>query len=714
MSNWTFTQAGYDPKKVVQNGNTFLCANGYMGYRGTLDEQGAKDFTAVNLMGFYDQVGDKWREPVNAPNPLGLRLSFNSKALGVDSCLVIAHRQWLDLYTATFHRETTFEVDGAKLTLKSTRFVSAADDHLLARRLEVSSNQPGTLQVEGFIDTDIWDINGPHLHDFVSLPSGVLATTTTGGHVVAGMHMTASQPVANGTIQITMQKGMNYQVEQVGIVATSQDMGPKALPDWLGKRWTTLPNFDDSLAAHQAVWAKRWGKSDVQITGDDDAQLALRYSIYQLQSIAPHHLDTSIPARGLSGQTYKGACFWDTEMFMLPFFEATDPTVAKRLLNYRINALPAARQKARHYGFEGAFYAWESQDGGVDATSDYNVVSVFTKRPMRTYFKDKQIHISAAVAMALWQYVQTSGDVAILIRGGAEVLLECAKFFYSRAVWIPLKRRFELHDVLGPDEYHERVNNNLYTNLAAKATVEVALAAMKLLQQTDSRVAKRIHDAADLDSWNLRFEDFIQKLWIPQPDAETSVIPQFDGYMTLEDVDVTTVRSRLLKPNEYWGGAYGVASNTQVIKQADVILALRQFGYDKAIKQANFAYYEPRTEHGSSLSASTYALVACEIDQPDWAYPFFMQTATVDLTGNTKQFAGGLYIGGTHPAANGGAWMAVVQGFCGLTVSDGALKVAPHLPKNWQAVSFKYQLRDQWYQVHVTSEKTEIIKISEK
>ncbi len=164
------------------------------------------------------------------------------------------------------------------------------------------------------------------------------------------------------------------------------------------------------------------------------------------------------------------------------------------------------------------------------------------------------------------------------------------------------------------------------------------------------------------------------------------------------------MRERLLKPNEYWGGAYGVASDTQVIKQADVVLLLKQFAQDYTVAQkvTNWQYYEPRTEHGSTLSASTYALVACEIGKADWAYPFFMQSATVDLTGKSKQFAGGVYIGGTHPAANGGAWMDVVQGFCGLQEVDGRPTVASHLPSHWQAVHFRVCLRGQWYQAEVT------------
>jgi trehalose/maltose hydrolase-like predicted phosphorylase len=234
---------------------------------------------------------------------------------------------------------------------------------------------------------------------------------------------------------------------------------------------------------HIRNWKARWEAADVIIEGDEKDQLALRYSIYQLQIIAPAHSQAqSIPARGLSGQTYKGAIFWDTEMFMLPFYLHTSPEIARNLISYRINTLEGARKKAAYYGYRGAFYAWESQENGEDACSDFNVTDVFTERPVRTYFRDKQIHISAAVAYAIWEFYKFTGDISILINGGAEAILECARFFYSYAYYKEEKDRYEILDVIGPDEYHERVNNNAYTNKMVYHTLDVALQALKLLE----------------------------------------------------------------------------------------------------------------------------------------------------------------------------------------------------------------------------------------
>jgi len=298
----------------------------------------------------------------------------------------------------------------------------------------------------------------------------------------------------------------------------------------------------------------------VEIQGDEDAQLALRYSLYQLHSAAPRHSGrVSIPARALSGQVYRGAVFWDTEMFMTPVFNLVDPAAARNLLLYRFHTLDGARRKAASYGFRGAFYAWEGQEGGEDACGIFNIVDVLTGRPMRTYFRDKQIHISAAVAMAMRDYVRWTGDTSILGEGGAEVLVECARFYRSRACLKPDLGRYELWDVVGPDEYHERVHNNAYTNRVAAETLDIAIGLLAILEK-ESPAAYRL-----LEEW-LRFSGEIEgwrdvrdRLFQQEPDPHTGLIAQFDGYFDLEDATPAELRSRALHPNEYFGGGQGIA-----------------------------------------------------------------------------------------------------------------------------------------------------------
>ncbi|HTP58817.1 MAG TPA: glycoside hydrolase family 65 protein, partial [Spirochaetia bacterium] len=377
------------------------------------------------------------------------------------------------------------------------------------------------------------------------------------------------------------------------------------------------------FAEHCSAWERRWEDADVSIRGDAEALRALRFSTYHVMSVAPLHSDgVSIPARGLSSQVYKGGVFWDTEIFMLPFFFSVMPKVARSLLMYRFRTLEGARRKAKEYGYRGAFYAWESQDTGDDACTLFNVTDVLTGRPVRTYFRDRQYHISADVAYALWSYYEMTGDRSILLDGGAEVIFECARFYLSLLYYKPEKDRYEILDVTGPDEYHERVHNSAFTNAMAAHAFDLCCRVAEELQLHDPDrlrfLLQRLQFSTDLEA----VRSARARLHVPSPDARTLVIEQFDGYFALEDARPDTLRERKLHPHEYLGGGSGIATQTQVIKQADVVLASLLLDFPHDVKEANWRYYEPRTEHGSSLSSCAYGIVGAEIGETARAYDY--------------------------------------------------------------------------------------------
>lgn len=725
--SWIISEADRQLEKTIDFGNKFLIGNGYFGYRGTMEEYGKEELPACNLSGIYDQQGTAWREPINAPNGLYTQLFVEDEPYNLRTGEIVAHSQQLDMLRAIHQRKTVFSGRAGKVTVESDRFASSTDNHLLHMIYSFSLEKTARVRLVTGIDGDVWDINGPHLFDYsyYSESRTIAVTAVSGelGHKIAvadtislsfegEVRIFETEKGLFRQIEFIAQAGKSYHFTKAVAVYTFQDVEIPLEQAIKASFSANKTGYKLAKSKHVEEWKERWTMSDVLIEGDKKAQLALRYSIYQLLILAPQHgQTTSIPARGLSGQTYKGAVFWDTEMFMLPFFLHTDPETAKNLIKYRIQTLDGARAKAAEYGFRGAFYAWESQENGQDACSDYNVTDVFTNRPMRTYFRDKQIHISSAVAYGIWQTYVMTDDRSLLLNGGAEVILECARFYSSYAYYQAEKKRFELVDVIGPDEYHERVYNNAYTNKMAAYTIDIAVKALEALRDVpDYREAliRKLDYQEDME----QLAAMNAELYVPEPNDETGLIEQFDGYFKLEDATVEAVRSRLIDPKEYWGGAYGVAADTQVLKQADVVLLLTLFKeeYTEEVKRKNWQYYEPRTEHGSSLSPCIYALLACDIGDPEWAYPYFMKTASVDLTGESKQFAGTIYIGGTHPAANGGAWMAAVLGFAGLEIREGKITVTPQLPEKWQKMSFKIQVKEDVYQVEVTKEGGNIWK----
>lgn len=686
MKDWEFRINELVPEHVALNGNRFMLGNGYMGVRGTLEEASKDDLAGVLLNGVYDQAPGKWREPVNAPNGLFTTVEGAGK--------IVSHEQVLDLRFGHMSRQTVYD----NTVVNSSRFVSMDDMHLICLRYSAS----GELPIRTGIDSDVWDINGPHFQCLDQSETEVVVKTNELGITVAVC--TAVEWLDERTFHKFIS------------IYTSLDCADPVAAARESCACARATGFAGLSEAHDARWSEIWKKCDVLIEGDDEAQFALRYSLYQLQLAAPRHSDrVSIPARALSGQVYKGAVFWDTEMFMTPVFSLTDPAVARNLIMYRFHTLDGAREKATEYGYRGAFYAWEGQERGNDACTHFNVTDVFTGRPMRTYFRDKQIHISADIVYAVWQYVDQTGDFSVLVDGAAEVIAECARFFYSYAYFKKDHNRFELLDVTGPDEYHERVNNNAYTNRMVKCTMDTALHVLDLLEQRApgafQALEQKIGFMKELDDW----KEMAERLWIPEPDPESGIVPQFDGYHKLEDCSLAEVKERVLDPNEYLGGGNGLATTTKILKQADVVLMMNLFrsDYDQETIRANWEYYEPRTEHGSSLSACAYAMVAAGIGNPDWAYDYFMKTATVDLTGKSKQYVGPLYIGGTHPAANGGAWLSTVLGFAGLQMSDKGIELNPNLPSHWTSLAFPVMWRGKQYRIVIKGETATVVPAGE-
>lgn len=684
-------EKGYAEDRM-KRGDKLLIGNGCLGYRGTLEENTKEDCVALTTAGFYDQYQNNWRETVNMPNPLYTVVKINGETLNDKN--VRDHTESLDLSNGCFERETVFNVSGVNVKIKSERFFDRQNCGLLVSRYVVCASESVDAEIVVGIDCDVWNISGKHFDVTKTQrdPLGVFAITNEGKRLSQFLTLSVnlpSEPVdENGLIGSRFLVKLNENEEFV-------------LDKFCVSKWDGLPEFEqvefdyDKLKAkNNEWWKKKLATCKVDIVDDENLQLAIDDCVYQLLIYAPSVDRTSISARGLSGQTYKGAVFWDTEMFMLPFYLATDVEVAKRLVGYRIATLQGAIEKAKYYGYKGSFYAWESHEKGQDACSDFNVTDVFTLRPVRTYFRDKQIHISSDVAVALYRTYLNTKDISLLLEGGLDVLFECSLFYWSYAYYNEDKDRYELLDVIGPDEYHERVNNNAYTNYMAHECICNFFDALAKVTRVNRAYGVDFAEKHAVDIAKLR--KLRKKLYLPLPD-ENGIIEQFDGYFKLEDVYVPTVRARLVNPNEYWGGSTGVATATRVIKQADVVSLLCTLPerFSDEVARKNYEFYLPYTEHGSSLSASMYALCACRVGKPDDAYEWFKNSATVDLVGGGKKWAGKVYIGGSHPASCGGAWMIVAKGFC-------ADKDGKSLPKQIKKISYTEKVGAKIRKIKVT------------
>lgn len=657
---------------ALRRGTRFLLGNGHLGYRGTFEEYGKEQCPCFLIQGVYDGLPAKWREPVNLPNPLFLRAFVNGKEETLRTDIPLSHRLTLDLETASLRRETEF----SSYSLASERFLSWADDEYLAERITITPKDK-TILVRYGADTNVYDINGPHFMAEKSVePSktSVVCQTNEGKTLSLEVsYRTDTVPVVNeGHYEIA-----TFSPLTIEIVARVNEGEPTK---------GELPTFDWLYERHKKEAVRRWNLANVEIEGNEDTDFALRYSIFQLLMVADPLRQRGISARGVSGQTYKGASFWDSEMFLLPFYALTLPEVAKNLILYRVNTLEGAKKKASSLGYKGAFYAWESQEDGIERCSAFNVTDPVTNKPLRTYFDTKQIHINAAIILAISRYIETTKDLSIVAEV-KDVIRECLSFYMSRAQ----KGEdgfFHFLDVVGPDEYHERVDDDFYTNYV---------------------IWKSFEKGTVLDSENGKaYEDFKGLIYLPKPNGE-EIVEQFVGYFGKEDICPPDLGKRMEHENEYWGIK---AKETKVIKQADVVAALALFPGLLSPKErlANYLYYEPYTEHGSSLSSSMHALLASELGMEDEAYRMFFKSATADLRDGGKEFAGGIYIGGTHVASAGGAYMSLVYGLLGLKIDKVGFSLHPRLPKNIESVKTRLTVKGKSYDVLVRKGLEPIIK----
>jgi kojibiose phosphorylase len=719
-----------DKESVMRNGNVFQIANGYMGYRGTLDEFGPEEFVGITLAGIFDRVGDAWREPVNAPNGGFTQVTLDGAKISVLTCKVKSHRQSVNLENAVFERETVFSSRGKTLKIKSSRFLSADNPNLGVIKFSLSCDKAAKVKICAGIDFNIWDLNGPHLLKLTpQKQNGILlvhGVTNEASKRVAvaeivdldfGKETHAAMDRKNlRVISLNVEPGKTYGFHKYFAVFTDNDRVNTSVNEAAMRcvREAMALGYETCLENHNAQWAKKWEYCDVKIEGDDEAQQALRYSIFQLLIVAPvTGSANSIPARALSGQVYKGAIFWDTEMFMFPFFLYTYPEKAVELMRYRMKTLDGARRKAKTegIGYRGAYYAWESQETGDDACTYFNIGDPLTGKDLRTHFRDKQIHISGDVVIAMWEYFKLTGDDSLLLEGGAEVILECARFYYSYAYFKKDKNRYEILDVIGPDEYHERVDNNAFTNLVAKATFEIATATVNYLKQTHpDNLEALVRKIAIADELPL-FVEAANLLYVPQPDKTTGVIEQFDAYFKLKEAKIEELRAKKLHPDEYLGAGQGLAVPTKIIKQADVVMMLNLFRdrFSTKIKKANWEYYEPRTEHGSSLSACAYAMVAAEFGNLDFTYKYFLQTAQIDIEAKYKIYVGTIFKGGSHPAANGGAWMTAVFGFGGIRAGEKQVVINPRLYSKWRSLQFNLVYKGDRFEITITRNAVTVV-----
>jgi hypothetical glycosyl hydrolase len=464
-----------------------------------------------------------------------------------------------------------------------------------------------------------------------------------------------------------------------------------------------------ALAEESAqCWQEKvWDRVPISIEGNDFDQLAIRFAQYHMQLMTPGHDNRmNIGAKGFSGEGYKGHTFWDTEIFLLPYFTFTMPDVARSLEEYRYLSLPGAHAKAAHNGYQGAQFPWESawlDDGEV--TPEYMGTDIITGQLIKVWSGFIEIHITADVAFGVWQYYECTGDQDYMDKYGYELILDCAKFWVSR-LEPGEDGKLHINDVVGPDEYKEHINDNAFTNYMARWNINKAIEYTDLIRAEKPELYQALCAKLDLEACYAQWKEKIDLIYLTQPN-EQNVLPQDTTYLTLRDIDLSKYKHQAHVGGIFKDYNQDQITKIQVSKQADVMVLfyLLEELFPHEVKLASWDYYEPRCLHDSSLSLSTHSVLACDIGNPQLGYEMFQKACMIDLDNANPHSSDA----GIHAASYGGLWQCVVYGFGGLRMLGGNLRISPALPKAWSKLRYTILWRGQRLAVTVTADGVEIV-----
>ncbi len=743
MNLWQITENSFNPQTMHAQETVYTIGNGYFGTRGTFGEGYPSATPATLLYGVFDKIPIGKEELANAPDWTLVKLFVNGERFRLDRGKILAYERSLDIQHGMLSRIVRWESpSGIRVKIVTERFASLADEHVGAIHYSVTAEDTSedvNVVLLASLNTAVGNYELMHWEAVDEGDDGEivwLQTQTLRSHVQLAQTMSfiADLPAFEQTLfdsdiapsirlRGKLAAGATLTVEKIVVMYTSRDSETPVLSAIEHHKTFVQSTENDYEAAvaeenaqtqkrmsrayatlltqHKQAWLEYWQTSDILIEGDDKAQIAIRYNVYQLRiSTSPHDSRYSIAAKGLTGFGYRGHIFHDTEIFMLPFFTYVHPSIARNLVLYRYNLLPGARKKAKQGGYKGAQYPWESTLDGDEATPA-SIIHPESGEIIPVLNGSIELHITASIAHGAWQYWNISGDDDFMRDYGAEILLSTAQFWASRAEQHPEHKDYEISDVIGPDEWHEHVNNNAFTNYMARWNILTALDVLDWLNETAPAKATALLQESDVNKQDLEhWREVAALIRIPQNKA-TGLIEQFDSFFNLEPLNQKLYEGRTASYQALLG-MEGVQKH-QIIKQADVLMLLTVLDdeFDLATKKVNWDYYYPITDHdyGSSLTPALHVILACELGQVETAYKQYMLGGLVDLEnlrGNTPE--------GIHDACSGAVWQATILGFAGLRLTKDGYTTAPSWPDGWTRLAFTFMHKGQLIKVDLHKE----------
>ncbi|MFA9465288.1 MAG: glycoside hydrolase family 65 protein [Velocimicrobium sp.] len=709
----------------------FHNANGYIGIRGCLEEEVPADWDTMRgtyINGFYDIIPMKQAENLcnfveekqtmlNVADTQTIRLIIDNETFSLDKGKLWKNTRTLNMEEGYTLREVVWESPkGKKVQIKVKRMASFSQLTLFSMEYEVTAlNFTGNIKIESYHIADVTNYsnsNDPRmaaesarhliLQDMIVTNDESIAVSKTQKsnltmcsmvvHKVQGNASTFAKKEGNKGIYLVearVEEHSKLTLEKYSVFTDSiryDNVVEAAKTDMEAILKNRLAYYYEKQKIYLAHF---WKQTEVEIYGDEGVNQAVNFNMYQLLQSAAKDCHCNIAAKGLSGEGYEGHYFWDTEMFLLPFFILTNPDLAKMLISYRYDTLDAARENAGRLGHKrGALYPWRTITG-VECSGYF---------PSGT----AQYHINGAVAYAVVNYYLTTGDLNFIVEKGAEIIFETARLWLDVGNYS--KGKFVIHDVTGPDEYTCMINNNYYTNCAAKYNMRWAAKIYELLKK--NALIEKLSETLTLTEKEIdEMKNAAHNMFLPY-DEELGINPQDDSFLTkpIWNLEQTPKDDFPLLLHYHPLHLY----RHQVCKQADTVLAYFLFEEeDDDIMKKSYEYYEKITTHDSSLSTCVFSIVASKLGMHQKGYDYFGDSAKLDLEnthGNTKD--------GIHTANMGGCYMAIVNGFAGLRIKEEGVSLTPFLPKEWKGYQFEFRYQGNLMKVIVLKDEV-ILKLQE-
>lgn len=732
ITPWDIIETEFKVEHNYRNETTFALSNGYIGTRGTLEENYDFDIeTGLEgnfINGFYEQEPIRYGEwnfgfptesqsLLNLPNVKTVRFYIEDELFDMRQGTISDYQRVLHMKEGIVERSLIWtSPNGRRVQIRTERMVSFVKKNWMEQLYEITLlDKDSQITFVSELDADIENHTrktnplvdygpfGRRLYpDKIEADKEILfykGTTKNSNLTMAcgcfhkilaenyKVCASKSEFKAELTYKLEAKKQVPVRLEKYIAYTSTLDEPKEQLEEFIKKELEESKNIGyEKIRQMQVSYMHNfWEGADIQIDGDNALQQGLRFNLFHIMQGAGRDGKTGMGAKGLTGEGYEGHYFWDTEMYVLPVLVFTDPALAKSLLHFRFATLEQARERARILGHQkGALYPWRTING-TEASTYY---------PLGT----AQYHINADIAYAFWLYYSVTKDYEFLKEEAVEVLCETARVWADVGSFAECKgNRYCICCVTGPDEYNALVDNNFYTNLMARENLRAALKALEIIKEEKAAYDRLVHKIGLTDDECVLWQKIIEKMYLPY-DEQLGIYPQDDGFLMRKQWDDSKIpeeKRHLLYENYHPLFVF----RQKMSKQADAILGfyLHSNFFTKEEIKKNYDFYQTVTLHHSSLSTCIFGIVACQIGYYEEAFRYFTESARMDLDDYHNNFYAGI-----HAANMAGTWQAMVNGFAGMRVNNEKLEFHPFLPESWNGYRFLLTYQKSRLEVNVS------------